>query len=185
MGIPGLKRGTVSLSPHQKSWKEDARAVKDQLRAALGEVAVDIQHIGSTSIAGICAKPIIDLVVGVEDLNAVENHVRRLEQRGFIFRGQDVEGQLLFVLGDFGEDVRTHHIHVVLWDSPVWWDYLNFRDYLNAVPERARTYEILKITLAEQYPHDRGRYTAGKQELIACLLKEAKCWRAQNKERNI
>lgn len=183
--ILGLKRGTVYLSPHHEQWRERAREAMAQLKALLADIAVDIQHVGSTAITGIRAKPIIDIVVGVNGLGEVRPYIRRLEQHGIIFRGQDVEGQLLFVMGAPAGSIRTHHIHVVIWGSPAWLNYLDFRDYLNACPKQAKIYEECKQTLAVRYPNDRGRYTAGKQNLITRLLEEAQHWRAQNKERNI
>ena len=96
-----------------------------------------------------------------------------MEQHDFVFRGEDVEGQLLFVMGDFEKDTRTHHIHVVKWNGEEWNNYINFRDYLNCCPDKAMLYDACKKKLASQFPDDRRSYTAGKQELIECLLKEA------------
>ena len=82
-------------------------------------------------------------------------------------------------MGDFEKDMRTHHIHVVKWDSCQWKNYINFRDYLNAFPEKAAIYDDYKKKLAEQFPNDRKSYTAGKQELVECFLQEAKAWRSK------
>ncbi len=143
---------------------------------------MDIQHVGSTAVPSIHAKPILDMVVGVHQLEDILSCKDLLEQNGFIFCGEDVEGQILFVRGDFEKDVRTHHIHVVEWNGSAWKNYINFRDYLNAFPEKARMYDTCKQTLASRFPDDRNRYTAGKQELIDCLLAEAALWRAEQKE---
>ena len=173
----GLRRGTVKLEEHQKSWHYDAACAIGLLKEVCSDTAIDIQHVGSTAIVGIHAKPIIDIAVGVTSLEAVMPHIPALEKRGVIYRKQDVDGQMLFVMGDFEKSIRTHHIHVVLWNSTPWWDYINFRDYLNAFPEKARSYDDLKCRLAMEYSQDRGSYTQSKQELIAKLLAEAACWR--------
>ena len=110
----GLKRGTVTLSPHQTEWDEQARRTIEQLKERFGELAVDIQHVGSTSIPNIAAKPILDFAVGIYDFKKLEQLVPKLEKEGIIYRpSDDREGHRLFVMGDFDRDTRTHHIHVV------------------------------------------------------------------------
>lgn len=151
------------------------------MKDLLGPTAIDVQHVGSTAIRGIHAKPILDIVIGVANLEDIQKYIPALEQHNIIFRGQDHPGQLLFVKGDFEQDTRTHHIHVVLYGSLEWKNYLNFRDYLNQAPEKAEEYDTLKMYLAQQYPQNRGAYTAGKAELVNRILAEAKAWRrAQN-----
>ena len=166
------------LTPHQEKWTRNAERTIQTLKRLLEPVAVDIQHIGSTAIPSIHAKPIIDLVVGVRNLDDIAPYVELLKQHDIVFHGEDVAGQLLFVMGDFEKDTRTHHIHVVRWNGAEWNNYINFRDYLNRYPDKAMQYDTCKRKLALQFPTDRGRYTAGKQELIDRLLKEAHAWRS-------
>lgn len=173
----GLKRGSVELSSHQKEWDKNAKNVILELKQLFGNAAVDIQHVGSTAIHSIYAKPIIDIVIGLHDLNDISSYRKLLEEHGFIFRGEDVAGQMLFVMGDFEKDTRTHHIHAVKWDGTEWKNYINFRDYLNCHPDKAMIYDACKKKLALQFPDDRRSYTEGKQECIECLLKEADVWR--------
>ena len=178
----GLKRGTVELLPHEISWEENAVSTITLLKSLLGTVALDIQHVGSTAIRHIHAKPIIDIALGVKNLDDIKPYISLLEKHGIIYRKEDVEQQLLFVIGNFEKEIRTHHIHVVEWNGPAWKDYINFRDYLNAFPEQAERYDVLKRQLAVEYALDRGRYTAGKKELIDELLKEARYWRCLNRK---
>ncbi|HIS63083.1 MAG TPA: GrpB family protein [Candidatus Scybalomonas excrementigallinarum] len=175
----GLKRGTVKLMSHQEEWDKNAKNVIEILFEILKDITVDIQHIGSTAITSIHAKPIIDIVVGVCDLNDILPYVESLKHHDFIYHGEDVVGQMLFVMGDFEKDIRTHHIHVVKWNGTDWNNYVNFRDYLNVYPEKAMVYDNCKQKLAMQFPNDRKNYTAGKKELITQLLKEASRWRAE------
>lgn len=167
----GLERGEVSLASHDASWKEEAQRTIEHLRSILGTAVVDIQHVGSTAVPGILAKPIIDIAVGVGRLDGILPLVPELECNGFVFRGQDVPGQLLFVRGSFEKDTRTHHIHVVEWDGTEWRNYIGFRDLLRSDPEAASRYETCKKHLAERFPHDRKHYTGGKAELIAQMLR--------------
>lgn len=176
----GLKRGTVELVSHQEVWHEKAVMAIDVLKTVLGDTAIDIQHVGSTAICGIHAKPIIDIVVGVKDLGDIKLFVEELAQEGIVFRKEDIAEQLLFVIGDFEKNFRTHHIHVVQYGSEAWHNYINFRDYLNAFPEKAADYDALKRHLAVEYANDRGSYTSGKQELITHLLEEARHLRGQS-----
>jgi GrpB-like predicted nucleotidyltransferase (UPF0157 family) len=171
--MTGLKRGSVKLLPHQEEWNKNAENVILKLKQILGYAAVDAQHVGSTAIASIYAKPIIDIVIGLRDLNGISPYMKQLEEHNFVFRGEDVAGQMLFVMGDFEKDTRTHHIHAVKWNGTEWNNYINFRDYLNCHPEKAMQYDACKKKLALQFPDDRRSYTKGKQEFIECLLKEA------------
>lgn len=178
----GLKRGTVALAPHDPAWEKRAAETIAVLKEILGADAVDVQHVGSTAVRGIPAKPILDFAVGVRELADARKHDSQLTEAGFIFRGSDVPGALLYVLGDFAAGTRTHHIHVVEWGGQEWRNYLSFRDYLNAVPAAAEAYAKLKEELAAAYPDDRGAYTSGKQALIGELLRKAAQWWAEQKD---
>lgn len=173
----GLRRGTVAVEPHNSEWEAAAQQTIAKLRVILGTAAVDIQHIGSTSIKGISAKPIIDIVVGAADFDDILGMNNVLEKNGFIFRGQDVPDQYLYVCG--GTDTRTHHIHAVIYGSEAWNNYINMRDYLNCHTEDAQAYSQLKERLAEQYPHDRNRYTEMKGAFISKILAKARQWRSR------
>ena len=173
----GMKRGTVYLEPHQTEWERAAEETIRTLKRILGSTAADIQHIGSTSVKTISAKPIIDIAVAVNYFDDILSMREELRQNGIIYRFEESPKQLLFVMGDFENDTRSHHIHVVLFGSDEWNNYINFRDYLNSNTEAAREYEAVKLRLAEQYPDDRIAYTDGKQEVIDKLLAEARVWK--------
>ena len=174
-----MKRGTVFLEPHLTEWEIAAKETILTLKNILGDIAADIQHIGSTSIKAIKAKPIIDIAVAVNDFEAVLQKRAELEKADVIFRFDERPEQLLFVMGDFEKDTRSHHIHVVIYGSDEWNNYINFRDYLNSNIKAAREYEAVKLKLAEQYPDDRIAYTDGKQEVIDKLLAEALVWKSK------
>ena len=169
----GLKRGIVRLADHQAVWADYAAETIRLLREILGDAADDIQHVGSTSIPGIKAKPIIDIAVATMDYERVLSWCEELSAQGVHLRFDERPGQLLFVMGDFVEDTRTHHIHVVQTGSKEWRGYLAFRDYLRANPDMAKEYEQTKMTLAERYPSSREAYTEGKAAFITGVLRVA------------
>ncbi len=175
----GLKRGLVKLEAHQSDWQKEAEKTISDLKGILGNIAADIQHIGSTAVSSIHAKPIIDIAVGLRNLDDIFPFIEVLNKNNYIFRGEDVPGQLLLVKGDFENDTRTHHIHVVKWNGTEWENYINFRDCLNAFPEKAMKYDECKQDLAKKFPDDRKRYTEGKKNLIAELTEEAKMWKTK------
>ena len=140
----GLKRGEVAIENHQIEWEFSAKNTIDILKNTLNNDIVDAQHIGSTSIKNICAKPNDEL-----------------SKLAIIYRRQDHPNQQLYVCGDLQNNIQTHFIHVVIFNSKEWNDYINKRDYLNANEEKANEYSDLKIKLAKKYPNDRIAYTNG------------------------
>ena len=177
----GLKRGTVKLREHEKEWEIEAQNTITRLKRILGDVIKDIQHVGSTSILSIKAKPIIDIAIAVDDFNDILAFEKELDDDGFYYRPNAqafLRDQLLFACGSYYEgtgDLQTHFIHVVLTNSIDWINYINFRDYLNSTPSIAKEYEDLKESLANKAAFDNGRekYTQGKHDFIVCTLKKA------------
>jgi GrpB-like predicted nucleotidyltransferase (UPF0157 family) len=177
----GLKRGTVELYDHDILWEENARKTIKSLKSIFVDNAVDIQHIGSTAIKTIKAKPIIDIVVGINDFNLLENIMHELNNNGIIHRPKnDMDEYKMFVIGDFENDTRTHHIHVVKYNNAEWNNQLNFRDYLNNNYKEAKKYEKLKISLMEENKDNREAYTKSKEEYILKVFEEAKEWKKIN-----
>jgi len=179
--VLGLKRGIVQLADHDPKWKNAAAETISQIQRVLGAVAKDVQHVGSTAIAGINAKPIIDIAVAVDDFDEVEKLVPAMQAGGFLRRNWPDDTKLLFAIGedtDCEDRISTHFIHVVKTSSAEWHDYINFRDYLNAMPHAAKEYETIKILLAEENPVDEGRakYLAGKNDFIVSKINEARIW---------
>ena len=176
----GLKRGTVELREHETEWEENAVFTIKKLKKIMGTAASDIQHVGSTSIVHIKAKPIIDIAVAVNSFEDVTPLIPVLEANGFLRRRWETADQLLFACGDYSRPggIQTHFIHVVKAGSREWRDYINFRDYLNANPAVAKEYEALKVELADKYKNDPGRerYLEGKRDFISQTLRKALAW---------
>ena len=175
----GLKRGTVQLCEHEQAWEIEAQNTILRLKEILGAVIKDIQHVGSTSIPSIKAKPIIDIAIAVDDFEDVLLLEEELKKLGFYYRPKvDLGEQLLFASGSYYDgtgDLQTHFIHIVKTGSMDWRNYINFRDYLNSTPDVAKVYEDLKVLLAKQAPVDNGRekYLRGKHDFIVYTLRKA------------
>lgn len=175
----GLKRGTVKLFEHEKEWEIDAQNTISCLNKILGNVAMDIQHVGSTAILSIKAKPIIDIAVAVDDFNDVLALEKELKDEGFYYRPQaETQEQLLFAAGSLYDgtgNLQTHFIHVVHFNSTEWVNYINFRNYLNSNVSVAKEYEALKLSLVNKFSRETGReeYTKGKHNFIVATLKAA------------
>lgn len=168
--VLGLARGTVRLAPHDARWAELYRDEEARLRAALEGVLVDVQHFGSTSIPGIRAKPILDILAGVPDRDDVFARRPQLQALGYGYvPGAGVPGHHVFGKGE----PRTHLLHVVEHGSRAWTENLWFRDRLRADPALAAEYDALKLRLAEAHPGDRARYTEEKGAFVQRIRREA------------
>jgi len=182
MGL-GLKHGMAELSMHTSEWKIYADEIIKQLWNILGTVANDIQHVGSTSIHNIKAKPVIDIAVSVSSFEKVLELSPIMEQNGFIFigwEGKD-EKQPVYQCGEYvpGEKnmkVLTHYIKIKKKDSQEWNNLVNFRDYMNTFPNAASKYEALKMELAEKYKDDYRSYHQGKTSFIIEMIATANRW---------
>ncbi|MBQ3543597.1 MAG: GrpB family protein [Lachnospiraceae bacterium] len=173
----GLTRGTVALEPHSSIWEKSAKELINKLKETLKDDIVAAEHIGSTSILNIYAKPIVDIVVGVTIFDRIMKHNDVLMAEGIIYRREDHPGQLLYICGDLEKNIHTHYIHVVIWGEKEWNNYINMRDYLNSHEDKAKEYSELKLRLAKDYPNDRIAYTDAKSDFIENILQEALEWR--------
>lgn len=173
--IIGLKRGTVQIVPHQEAWAPAAEKIIAQLKGIFGTAALDIQHIGSTAIAGIQAKPILDIAVGTASLEGLEPVLAQLEAAGFQKAHNRFSNDLLYIIQS-EDNIRTCQVHILVYDSLQWHNYVDFRDYMNAFPEKAREYEALKARLAQECGNVQTAYTDGKHDYMERVLEEAKQW---------
>ena len=176
--MTGLKRGCVLLAEHDPAWKILAGETANDLHSLLGDCATDIRHVGSTAIDGIRAKPILDLAVALYSPLQEKDLAAKLTQAGYLYCPQAAIGDELFFIRTVPGDPETvtHHIHMVTQGGMAWKNYVNFCDFLNSFPEKAREYEALKLRLATLYPNDRNAYTAGKAEWITYTLRKAMVW---------
>jgi GrpB-like predicted nucleotidyltransferase (UPF0157 family) len=166
----GLEYGTVRLTPARTEWRELAERLAGAIREALGEHAVGIEHVGSTAVPGLAAKPIIDVAVGVGNGVGTDTVRASLEGLGYEFRGNAGEsGGLVFVLSDRPQH-RVAHVHVVEHGGSQWHRYLAFRDLLLEHESARAVYERTKRDVAERFPNDRKSYQAAKEAVVRSLL---------------
>ncbi len=167
----GLPSHAVKLTPYNPHWPQLFTEEKQRVEAALAPLSVHVEHIGSTSVPGIEAKPVIDLMLGIhwpEDIDAAES---ALQRRGYISHGEKgIPGRLFFTFGE----PPTLHLHMVSYGSSLWQGHLMFRDALISDNELAREYVDVKVNLAKQFPMDRQSYTAGKADFIEKVLERAR-----------
>jgi GrpB-like predicted nucleotidyltransferase (UPF0157 family) len=167
----GLKKGVVELLPHDERWHRLFDEEKARLQEAIGENIISIEHVGSTSICGISAKPVLDIAVAIEKCADGEKCVEPLKDLGYEYRGENgISGRYYFVKGK----PRTHHLHMLLVDSAALQNHLLFRDYLRRNPVAAKEYDKLKKELSEKYQNDRDAYLDGKAEFVERILKIAR-----------
>ena len=166
-----VRRGVVRLVPHCPSWSEDFVRERARLVAAMGDRVLAIEHVGSTAIPGIYAKPVLDMAVALADLDQASAMQPAMRQIGYDFPGDiGIVGERLF---GRGPEILTHLAHVVQADGAKWAEYLEFRDALRADPGLARKYDQLKRELAQQFPEERGRYTEAKGLFIQSVLRRS------------
>jgi GrpB-like predicted nucleotidyltransferase (UPF0157 family) len=160
----------IELCQYDPNWPIEYAAEAERISAALESKLKQIKHIGSTSIPGICAKPIIDIGATVADLGAVdETVIRRLAKIGYQTVWHDAfPNRRFFRRGEWG--AGTHHLHIYASGSPDFENLVLFRDHLRSHPESAAAYERLKRELAATAPH-RQSYTDLKGSFIESVLR--------------
>ena len=170
MNNTGLKRHTVRLANHNDEWQIIAQKTIDELKAAAGNLVFEIEHVGSTAVKGLPAKPIIDIAIAVVTFDAMPGLIEIYTMLGYIYRGDSGEkGGHLFVW-ESETDIRTTHVHIVLSDGEQWKNFIKFRDILRKNAEIRNRYKELKEALSLRFKDDRRSYTAEKNEFISEIL---------------
>lgn len=163
--MEGVERYKVRLLPHNQAWEDEFSQVKIQLQAIWSDNIIDIQHVGSTAIPAICAKPILDVAVLLRSFQRMD--IDAMKRLGYDYCGPQhgSDTYQLYVLR--GENqISLRHIHCYDPQDKEFNQLIKFRDYLNAHPDTATQYARLKKELASRYPDDRSAYTKGKEKFI-------------------
>ena len=169
--ILGLEKGVVRLAPYSPEWAKLFDEEKQLLIALIGDYVIDIQHIGSTSIPDMIAKPIIDIGIAIKDFEEGKRCIKLIESLGYEYKGENgIPGRHYFVKGN----PTTHHLHIVEIDSEEWKKNITFRDALRKNENLAKDYTELKLNLAEKFKYDRVAYTDGKTDFVNYILSLAK-----------
>jgi GrpB-like predicted nucleotidyltransferase (UPF0157 family) len=164
----GLESGTVRVVPYDRRWPELYLQEEARIRHTLGTMPLVLEHVGSTSVPGLSAKPIIDIMAGRAAEHPAEQFVPLLERAGYEYRGdRGLPGREFFRRGE----PRSYHIHLVEIGSPLWRDHIGFRDRLRSDAAVAAEYAALKLALAARFPLDRASYIDGKAEFIQGVIR--------------
>lgn len=168
----GLKRGTVKLLPHDPKWFNLYEEEKKNLKDKFGDRVLAIEHVGNTAIPDILAKPIIDIIVAVEDLNSIDDFIKGLQELGYEYIPErKYDDRQFFPKGN--PDNKTYHLNLVEIDNEtVWKNQLFFKDYLIYDKKEREKYAKLKKQLAEKFAEQREEYTKSKSGFIAHILKK-------------
>jgi GrpB-like predicted nucleotidyltransferase (UPF0157 family) len=170
----GLELGVVRLVPHQLNWADLYEAEKKRILTAVNPYILDIQHVGSTAIPGIPAKPIIDIGVAVRNFEEAYVCVEPIVELGYVYRGENGIPRRHYFRRADENGRRTHHLHLNEIDGLDWKNQIDFRDYLRQHPETAEEYGRLKMALVQRFAGDRLAYLDEKAPFIENVLRLAR-----------
>ena len=166
--------GPVVISEYNPRWPIMYEEEKALILAAIARWVVAIEHVGSTSVPGLAAKPIIDIMVGVRSLDDAQHCIEPLAAIGYIYQPPEVDGIPERRFFNKGPQDSHRHLHMAELGSDFWQCHLLFRDYLRSHPDAARQYEALKRELAARFGADRQGYTNAKTDFIRSIEEKAR-----------
>ena len=165
---------SVVVVDYDPAWPALFAALRAPIATVLGDLAVTIEHVGSTAVPGLAAKPTIDLDAAIPSASALDTVIERLALLGYVYKGdQGIPGRAAF---DWPPHSPRRHLYVCAQDSAEYRRHLLFRDYLRAHPDSVVAYTTLKRQLAAQYRTQREAYTDAKGPFIGDVLARAEEW---------
>ncbi|NQX40018.1 GrpB domain, predicted nucleotidyltransferase, UPF0157 family [Pedobacter steynii] len=175
-----FKPKRIEVVPYTENWAQTFEALANVFKIDLEDLIIGMEHVGSTAVPGLAAKPVIDLDLIIRDKSRFEEIKVILGKRGYLHVGEmGIPGREAFKrsseytpLNAENQVWPAHHLYVCLQDSVSLKNHLLFRDYLRANPETAAEYGRLKMTLAEKHPYDIDRYIDGKTDFIITVLEK-------------
>ena len=166
-----MKTARVNVVPYDPEWRSDFEKIKRELDATLGDLALAVEHIGSTSVEGMSAKPCIDIDVVIEDYSVLKEVIERLAAVGYIHEGDlGIAGREAFDYKD-KPHLAKHHLYVCPKDSAELRRHISFRDYLRENPDAAKEYSRVKENGAALFPFDIDKYIEYKSPFINEIYK--------------
>lgn len=154
----------IEVVPYNPRWKEEYALEAEKIKSIIEDEIISIHHIGSTSIEGIDAKPTIDILVEVKNINNIDEYNNKMQELRYISMGEfGIEGRRFFIKGLCN---RTHHVHIFEKGSSEIRRHLDFRDYMINNPDEAKKYAELKKKLAKKHTYDSNQYANGKSDYI-------------------
>ena len=167
-----MRRKKVIVLPYDPAWKDAFEEIKGEIEAALGDLILGVEHVGSTSVEGLSTKPCIDVDVVIADYSVFAEVVRKLEAIGYSHEGDlGIRDREAFRYSD-KPHLLTHHLYVCPGDSRELHRHITFRDFLRSHPEAAKQYGQVKERAAQLFPEDMDQYIAYKSPCIARLYEQ-------------
>ena len=166
-----MKTKKIYVLPYDSQWKQDFEEIRRELADALGDLTLGIEHVGSTSVEGLAAKPIIDIDVVISDHTPLEAVISALARIGYQHEGNLGIPQREAFCYDGKSHLRKHHMYVCPESSPELRRHIAFRNYLRTHPEEAAEYGQVKMEGAELYPEDIDGYIAHKSGFISAIYR--------------
>lgn len=162
-----MKTARVIVLPYDTAWKDAFEAIKKEIKTALGDLVIGIEHVGSTAVEGLCAKPCIDIDVVIKDRSVLDAVVKGLAKIGYIHEGDlGIRGREAFRY-EHKPHLMSHHLYVCAQDCAELHRHVTFREYLRKHPEAVEAYGRTKQMAAALYPNDIEQYIAYKSPCIA------------------
>ena len=156
----------VVVEPYDETWTQDFNDIKTELEQALGDLALSIEHVGSTSVPGLSAKPIIDIDVVIDNISILDEVISALGNIGYTHEGdQGIPGREAFKY-EGKEHLRKHHLYVCAKDADELKRHISFRDFLRTHPEAVQDYSKVKEEGALLFPYDIDSYIEHKAPFI-------------------
>lgn len=166
-----MKTKHVVVLPYDAKWKSDFENIRQEIENAIGDLIVGVEHVGSTSVDGLSAKPCIDIDVVIEDYSVFDDVIDKLESIGYIHVGNlGIEDREAFKYLD-KPHLQTHHLYVCPQQSRELYRHITFRDFLRKNPEAVKKYGAVKEMAAQLFPDDIEKYIAYKSPCIEELYK--------------
>lgn len=167
-----MKQATVELSEYDPEWPQKFHVEKDLLMKTIGHWNFGgVEHVGSTAVPGLIAKPVVDIMFGVRSLEESKPTISLLADIGYVY--SPYKQHLMHWFCKPSDAFRTHHLHLISYQSPLWKERVCFRDLLRSNKQIASAYAALKTDLAVKYKDDRESYTSNKWPFIQQQLERA------------
>lgn len=167
-----MRTAKVRVVPYDEGWKNAFEDICSELKAALSDLAIAIEHVGSTSVPGLCAKPCIDIDVVIEDYSIFDRVVAKLADIGYIHEGDlGIREREAFKYID-KPHLMNHHMYVCPRHSEELRRHITFRDYLRSHPEAAQAYGAVKTRAAQLYPDNIDGYIEHKSDCIHQIYRQ-------------
>lgn len=167
-------KGIVRCEMHNKRWEEEFRRIKAMLMGCIGDLIIDIEHVGSTSVEGLIAKPIIDIDIVFDSYDVFPMIAERLKTIGFIHEGDNGIGGREAFKRNHEDEYMPYHLYACPKDSEELLRHISFREFLKGNADDREAYGNLKKELAERFPRDRNSYMAGKHDCIQRIYEKIK-----------